>query len=366
VKRALLLFLVATAAGCTTPLAVGERLYREGDRLGALETWRSIPEDSSEYEESQQRIGVVEEEFDRLVDRHKGEADKLKEKDHLAESILEYRFALKLQPDDADTLARVQQLARTVASRKAGLKQQYDEAFGEGKGDLAAAQKIMDQLLALDPIDPEVQIDKRALDRETQRVVELGLDAGRRRFKEGNYTDAEHHFRRVLALDPYNESAQDDISLIAAIQSRERSASDDEHQAERFYLKAMAEEQSGRNARAEEQSGKKALAEGWERHFYAAIQDYKRALKLDPGHQDAQQHLNEMLSELSGLVGEMIEDGRSAYRNEDLEKARDWWRLAALVDPENERARAYVDRAERGIENLKRLRSEPDVPSRGE
>jgi hypothetical protein len=62
----------------------------------------------------------------------------------------------------------------------------------------------------------------------------------------------------------------------------------------------------------------------------------------------------------------MIEAGRSAYRNEDLEKALEWWRLAALVDPDNERARAYVDRAERGIENLDRLRSEPDVPSRGE
>ena len=35
-------FLIAAlCAGCTTPLERGERLYREGDRLGALETWRS-------------------------------------------------------------------------------------------------------------------------------------------------------------------------------------------------------------------------------------------------------------------------------------------------------------------------------------
>ena len=29
---------------CRTPLEEGERLYREGDRLGALETWREAGE----------------------------------------------------------------------------------------------------------------------------------------------------------------------------------------------------------------------------------------------------------------------------------------------------------------------------------
>ena len=111
-KRALLLFLVATAAGCTTPLAVGERLYREGDRLGALETWRAIPENSSESPEAQERIAVVEEEFDRLVEQYKGWARDYEANEQLAESILDYRLALKLQPGDADTLAHVQQLAR--------------------------------------------------------------------------------------------------------------------------------------------------------------------------------------------------------------------------------------------------------------
>ena len=129
-----------------------------------------------------------------------------------------------------------------------------------------------------------------------------------------------------------------------------------ERRAERFYQKALAEDESGQNALAEDRA----------RHFYAAIHHDKSALEADPEHEGAHGHLNEMLSRLSGRVGAMIEEGRSAYRNEDLEKALDWWRLAALVDPDNERALAYLDRAERGIENLERLRSEPDVPSRGE
>jgi tetratricopeptide (TPR) repeat protein len=358
VKRAFLLFFVAMAAGCTTPLAVGERLYREGDRLGALETWRGIQENSSEYEESQQRIAVVEEEFNRLVRRYKQRARYFEAKERLAESILDYRLALKLQPDDADTLAHVQQLARTVTSRKAELNQQYDEAFGEG--DLAAARKNLDQLRALDPFDPELQTDERQLNDALRLAVERELDAGRRQFIAGNHTDAEGHFRSVLALDPDNESAQGYISYIAEIQrereamaersatfaSRERFASDAEIRAEGFYQNALAEDRSG--------------------NFYAAISHDMRALEANPKHRGARRHLNEMRSRLAGGVGSLIEAGRSAYRDEDLQTALELWSRAVLVDPENERARAYVDRAKHQIQNLERLRSEPDVASPSE
>ncbi len=57
----------------------------------------------------------------------------------------------------------------------------------------------------------------------------------------------------------------------------------------------------------------------------------------------------------------LIEKGRTYFRNEDLQSALDSWRRALLVDPDNERAQAYAARAERQLENLERLRSEPDV-----
>ncbi len=48
--RAIFALVALALAGCGTPLAAGERLYREGDRLGALETWRVIPEDDAARE----------------------------------------------------------------------------------------------------------------------------------------------------------------------------------------------------------------------------------------------------------------------------------------------------------------------------
>ena len=91
-----------------------------------------------------------------------------------------------------------------------------------------------------------------------------------------------------------------------------------------------------------------------------------RALEANPDHRGASRHLNRLRSQLSGGVDSLIEAGRSAYRDEDLQTALELWSRALLVDPRNERARAYVDRAERQLQNLERLRSEPDVASRGE
>ena len=69
---------------------------------------------------------------------------------------------------------------------------------------------------------------------------------------------------------------------------------------------------------------------------------------------------------LAPEVEKLIESGRQAFRNEDLQSALDDWRLALLVDPENERTRAYISHAERQLENLERMRSEPEPPARAE
>ena len=61
-------------ASCATPYQDGERLYHEGDRLGALERWRAVPEDSKDSGRSHARIAEVEPEFERLVVQYKERA----------------------------------------------------------------------------------------------------------------------------------------------------------------------------------------------------------------------------------------------------------------------------------------------------
>jgi tetratricopeptide (TPR) repeat protein len=350
----LLAFLVATA-GCTTPLATGERLYREGDRLGALETWRGIPPASSEYDRSRERIDVVEEEFNRLVTRYKQRARYFEGKGRIAESILDYRLAMKLQPDDDETMAHVQELARVVATRKVELAGEYKAAFAAG--DLPTAREKLEESRFLDPFDPDIQTDERQLHEALRTAVNAELAAGRRQFMAGNHSAARRHFRSTLELDPDNESARGYISYIATIArerdsvpvpaanfaSQEGFASDAEIRAEGFYQNALAAQQKG--------------------NLYDSIRHDQRALQADPNHVEARRHLAAMRGRLAGSVDALIEAGRNAYREEDLQTALELWSRAVLVDPENERARAYVDRARLQLQNLERLRSEPDVAS---
>ena len=136
-------------------------MYREGDRLAALETWRAIPEDDAGYQKAHERIAVVEEEFQQLVVRYKQRARYFEAKERLAESIVNYRLALKLQPDDAETLAHVQELARKVVSERRALRAQYRVDFDAGH--LAKAGVSLEQLHTLDPFDPALQVDEREL-----------------------------------------------------------------------------------------------------------------------------------------------------------------------------------------------------------
>jgi hypothetical protein len=357
----------ALLVACTTPVERGERLYREGDRLGALEIWRSIPENARAYPAVQQRIPQVEAEFERLVVRYQQRARYFESKGRLAESILNDRLALELQPDDEATLARVQAMARTLASRKAELMKEYRASFAAG--DLASARRTLAQLHTLDAFDPELETEARALGDALRSEVSKQIAMGRRGFASGNFTAAQRAFEAVLELDPDNESAQGYISYIDTLRreqtrssstgkpvasnnastslgGRETFASQAEIRAEGFYQNGLAAARRG--------------------DYYAAIRQHLFALGADADHAGAQQELARLRRQLAPEVEKRIESGRLAFRNEDLQSAIDEWRMALLVDPENERTRAYLGHAERQLENLERMRSEPDSAARVE
>ncbi len=349
-KRALAAACALLAVACTTPLELGERRYREGDRIAALEIWRAAPEDAAEHARVQRRIAEVEAEFERLVVQYKQRARYFEQRDRLAESILSYRLALELQPGDVGTLDHVQQLARVLATRKRELRSDYAAAVATG--DLARARELLGQLRTLDPIDPDLETDSRqfaeALRAESERLTR----AGRSAFGAGNYSAAERSFRGVLALDPEDESARGYLSYIATI----RGVSDREGTAPAAFDPSAFATEAEIRAEGFHQNAVAAERQG---NLYAAIRQDLRALEVNPRHAAAREHLAAIRRRLEPELEKLIDAGRTAFRNEDLYSALESWRQALLIDPENERTRAYLARAERQLQNLERLRSEP-------
>jgi tetratricopeptide (TPR) repeat protein len=345
--------LALLCAACRTPLEVGERLYREGDRLGALETWRGIEEDDPRFPQARARIAVVEEESQQLFERYRKRGSYFEEKGRLAESILDYRLALRLRPDDTDTLDKVQSLARVLKQRKATLASEYDDALAAG--DLARARNALEERRRLDAFGPEIETDERYLRAALRAEVTRRLEAARDALSSADFPLARGELDRVLALDPDNESARGYLAYIDVVERQRRAssgldapeafASEAEVRAEGFYQNALAAEQAG--------------------DLYAAIRNDLEALDADPGHRRANVHLAHLRERLADRVEVLIEMGREAFQNEDLQSAIDHWRLALLIDPANERTRAYVARAEQQLANLESLRSDTGVGTKG-
>lgn len=345
---------IALSLACASTLDKGERLYRDGDTLGALETWRDTPIEDPKYDATLKRVRIVETEFRQLVTRYKQRGSYFEEQGRLAESILNYRLALKLQPDDAATLERVQALARTLAAGKRDLEIAFGEAFNDAE--LRSARELLGQLRALDAFDPELETQERQLHEALRNELTRRLATGRVLFTAGNHEAARRTFEGVLELDPENESARGYLSYIRTIRREsvgreaaltsiasppESFATDAEIRAEGFFQNAVAAHTSG--------------------DVYAAIRYDTRALEANPEHAEARAHLDGIRREKSASVEPLIERGRTAFRNENLQLALDLWRRAHLLDPDNERIRAYIDRAERQLANLERLRREPEV-----
>jgi tetratricopeptide (TPR) repeat protein len=337
----------AVLCACATPLEEGERLYREGDRLGALETWRSVPEDAPGFARARERIAAVEPDFERLVAHHLERALAHEREERLAEAILDYRLALALHPDDAATLERVQRLARTLAGRKGELLASYRAAFDAG--DLAAARRDLAELRRLDPFDPAVETEWRLLAEALSSTVEGRMEAGRRAFAAGRHDAAASSFRAALALDPENEAARGYLSYIAAMRREGRSGSPPA---------ALAESGAGDVKLRAQAFHQSALAAERRGEPYAAIRYELRALESNPEHASARRHLEALRRRLAGEVEALVEAGRIAFRAEDLQTALELWRQALLVDPGNERVLAYIGRAEQQLQNLERLRAE--------
>jgi tetratricopeptide (TPR) repeat protein len=353
VIRTLFLLLLLTLTSCTTPLELGERRYREGDRVAALEIWRSVDSNSLYYGAVQRRIKEVEDESVRLVALFKKRSGYYERKGRLAESVLNYRLALQLRPNDRATLDHVQVLVRSLAAQVEEARNAYAKAYEAG--DLIGARAQLAVLRTLDPFDPRLATDERQLEDTLQRQVKPLLAKGRRAFSSGDYRSAERAFRLVLQLDPKNETARGTLSLIAQIRDVEKTAAgrgsrgvdppqihatDQEIRAEGLFQNALDAEREG--------------------NLFKAIEFDMKALDANPNHPILRAHLKD-LRRRTPSAEELIRQGQDAYQQEDLEAALEQWRNALLVDPGNAQALEYVARAERLLANLERLRAGPEI-----
>lgn len=88
----------------------------------------------------------------------------------------------------------------------------------------------------------------------------------------------------------------------------------------------------------------------------------KMILKEDPKNSPAKALLDNVESRLKNYLENLLSAGDRLYREGEIEGAKATWRAALTLDPQDERARDKIERAQRVLDNLENLRkSEPQT-----
>lgn len=351
------------ALACTTPLEQGEQAYHRGDRERAIETWRGIDAAELDYGAAQQRIEAVAEERGQLVERYLQRGRYFEERGRLAEALLDYRLALRLEPDDRATFSHVQELSRRLAKARSEGLALFRAAFK--RDDLGAARVHIASLRVLDAFSPEIADGQRQLAEALALRIDAIVSRGSDDLNSGALGAAEAAFRSVLELDPRNVTARgnlayiertraelaepasahdpDPADLAPALRAVPRARPRDvEIRAEGYFQNALAAEASG--------------------DVYQAIRYDRAALDADSAHAGARSHLAALRRALAPQVPVLLEAGRRHYQREDLRAALDQWERVLLIEPSNNEAKEHSARAEKLLERLEQLQAAPLPP----
>ena len=191
-----------------------------------------------------------------------------------------------------------------------------------------------------DGLAPRIAAVEQELEARVQRYIANAQTLER----EGRIAEALLDYRLALELRP------DDAANLAHIQQLARSA----------VAQRTALLDAYRDVRAR---GDYAAAE-------PALEKLRRLDPFEPAYQSEEIRLRAAIAEerrarheraraaRAAQVESLVEAGRAAFGDEQLETALDLWRRALLIDPENERIQAYIARAERQLETLEQLRAE--------
>jgi tetratricopeptide (TPR) repeat protein len=331
---------------CVGPLERGEALYRQGDLRGAVEIWRSIPASSPQYAPSRARLAEVDPEFERRLRRYEKRATFFESQERLAEAILYYRLAHRLDPERHALLDRVQELARLLARRSEEERAALEAAMREGR--LHDAREHAELLATLDPFDPSAQIEVRQARAAVGAEVLHHIEAGQRAYAAGDLDRAQAEFRSVLALDPSDQVALGHLAYLRRL---------DDLEPEPARLVAIPSRAASREeilAEGHYRAGRRAAAAG---DPFRALVEYANALRVNSGHADARAALERQRAELRPRVDDLYQQGKRYFQDEDLHNALRVWRQVLLIDPANERTRENVERAERILSRLEEIQT---------
>lgn len=207
---------------------LGLKYYSENEYVLARSEWRNVLDIDPENESAGDYLTRTEVKIDEQIAQHTVRAGELERSGQLADALSEWNMVRMLDPEHAEATAavgrlgaRLEEMRRSYrsASRRLEIVDLYETAltaFSEGR--YADSKSTLEELLRKDPGHEEarsmlLRVERRMTpltDEEKEEIKRLYI-SGMKFFTQGNYAAAVDEWRKILDIDPDNESVLKNI-----------------------------------------------------------------------------------------------------------------------------------------------------------
>ena len=216
------------AALITQHFKLGLEYYSKDDYALSRAEWRNVLDLDPSNTGAREYLAKTEEKLRDLTGQHRAQAIDLERRGQLAGALGEWNLVRMLDPESAEAKQaadrinrRLDEMSRdyTQTSKRLRIMELFDgamRAFGDGK--YAEASSQLRELLSLDPNHAEgrkllVRSQRRMTplaEADKARIRELYIE-GMRFFTQSEYVKAIEQWKKILDIDPDNESVSKNI-----------------------------------------------------------------------------------------------------------------------------------------------------------
>lgn len=289
---------------------------------------------------------------------------------------LAFEETLRLEPQHAEAQRYLEKTQSDLELQKGQINNMIARAQSfERRQQYINAYKLYREALNLDPSNDIARRQIRTLQTNIDNFIAQKMQAGAVAFQRGDLERAEREFQGVLAMDAGHREA---LSYRSRIQEQLRSNIDelmrsgtrwlearDWEKAADAFERVLAMEPTNKLASSKRNEalsvlGLKGQFERGEEHFrrgefVLAMEMFDKVLTRDPENSRARKYLDDAQRQLNLRVDQYFNNGLSFYANEDYDKAIVEWRQALALNPKHAQSQEFIEKARLKLEALEKL-----------
>lgn len=330
-----------------TPRA--QSLIEDGKYYEAIRAWQTEPAGA----DTDQRIKDTEKVLAAEIDRRQKRAISLQKRGRLGEAVRLFDECYGMDPRRDDMIPKSQNARSELARRKADLNKALEGR--RAASDLEGSHEQLLKLNYLDPFDSGVRGELEDTEKQWRRELDSAMDAALKLYRNRSFDEAAPQFDRIVKKWPGHALAKNYLA-----QSRTDALSGAKTEKEKA-------EQSERARLATTVQALIAQADACQKSgdLRCALEKLNAALDEDPDSTLADEKRTALLRDLTPQTEEIYKKGLDYYRSEELNKAIEQWKLVLLINPNHDRARRDLQRAENMLKNFQKVPEGQKPPESG-